>query len=334
MFLLITFLLGILCASPVASVMSEEPPFVVVIDPGHGGHDPGCSGAGSQEKAITLALGLDLRDRIRGAYPDVKVILTREKDVFIPLHKRSALANASQADLFISLHCNAIENAPRIRGSETYVLGLERAAENFAVARRENQSILLEENHQERYGDFDPNSIEAYILMSMYQNAYLDRSITFAGHVETQIKAHTGLPSKGVKQAGFLVLREAAMPSVLVETGFLTNVSDEKFLLSEAGQQKMVEGLFAAFVTYLAEVQPVVVSGIDKPVDPADQTTLAESSRTPKEISVEPPVQSSKAKDTQVTGSAAKTDQPTKQKASSQGDLVRDSNRCPQQATS
>ncbi len=260
MFPLLTSILAILCMSLSTSSTGEVAPVLesrgdpirtVVIDAGHGGHDPGCLGSDSQEKKITLKMALHLRDQLKARYPDVKVVLTRDKDTFVPLHKRSEIANEARADLFISLHCNALAPSARaISGSETYVLGLHRAQDNFEVAQRENGAILLEDNHQLNYGDFDPNSAEAYILMTMYQNAYLDKSIVFADLVEKAIQQHGQRPSKGVKQAGFLVLRENAMPSVLVETGFLTNPSDEAFLSSEAGQIKMAECLVKAFGEY------------------------------------------------------------------------------------
>lgn len=262
-FLQLTFFLLSLC--PVASannnfLRGSHDPIrakirTVIIDPGHGGRDPGCSGHGSIEKELTLKIGLKLRDLIQKQYPDVKVIMTREEDVFVELHERAKIANDAQADVFISLHCNAIDNNSQVNGSETYVLGLHRAEENLRVAQRENQSILLEDNFQLNYGDFDPNSPEAYILMSMYQNAYLDRSITLAGFIEDSFEQKVKRRSKGVKQGGFLVLRSAAMPSVLVEAGFLTHQGDSHFLKSVDGQSLVAESLLAAFGKYKKEVE-------------------------------------------------------------------------------
>lgn len=227
----------------------------VVIDAGHGGKDPGCLGAGSKEKEITLGIALLLQKKLTNVFPDVKVILTRDKDEFIPLHVRSQVANKAKADLFISLHCNAVESGNHVKGSETYVLGLHRAEANLAVARRENEAILLEDNYKLNYGDFDPNSPEAYILMAMYQNAYLEQSIVFADFVEQAIHEHAKRHSKGVKQAGFLVLRETAMPSVLVEAGFLSNADDEKFLRTTSGQELVAESLLKAFSRYKRHVE-------------------------------------------------------------------------------
>lgn len=247
---------------------------IVVIDAGHGGKDPGCAGAGSLEKEITLSLALRLRALIKARHPEVKVILTREKDEFLPLHERSRIANKAQADLFISLHCNAMPQPSAIHGSETYVLGLHRAEANLAVARRENESVLLEDNYKLNYGDFDPNSTEAEILIGMYQSAYLDNSILFARLVEEEIHRHAGRHSKGVKQAGFLVLWNTAMPSVLVEAGFLTHAEEERFLRSEAGQDKIAESLARAFTRYKRKVEDGVLSD-QADLPPARDTTAS-----------------------------------------------------------
>lgn len=289
MFSLLTSIPAILCLipgvvfpmDPIGHVVhAGDPVRTVVIDPGHGGHDPGCLGGHTREKEITLRIARLLKKQITARHPDVKVLLTRDEDVFVPLHTRSSIANDARADLFISLHCNALPPSARdVSGSETYVLGLHRAQENFAVAQRENATILLEDNHQLNYGDFDPSSAEAYILMAMYQNAYLEKSIVFADMVENAIVDHGGRTSKGVKQAGFLVLRENAMPSVLIETGFLTNASDEAFLSSENGQQLMAESLASAFSAYKSLMEDGITAASTKartPVDPVRSTPAKE----------------------------------------------------------
>lgn len=221
----------------------------IVIDPGHGGHDGGCSGAHSTEKHLALAVAKKMKAAIHASHPDVQVIMTREIDVFIPLYQRAAIANDNQADLFISVHCNSIRNAGHIRGSETYVLGAHKFEENLDVAKRENAAVLYEDNYEKNY-NFDPNSDEGHITLSLYQNAYLEQSLLFAERVETNIKNNTAMRSRGVKQAGFLVLRETAMPSVLIETGYLTNGKDEAYLRSEAGQNKMAAVIARAFTEY------------------------------------------------------------------------------------
>ena len=225
----------------------------VVIDPGHGGHDPGCLGPHSREKHLALAIGKYLAEGLRQVYPELRVIMTRSTDVFVPLHERASIATRNQADLFISIHCNAF-SGQNARGTETYVLGLHATEENLKVAKRENEAILLEENYQETYG-YDPNSPEAHITLSMFQNAFLEQSISFAEKVQSQVKVKTALKDRGVKQAGFLVLRYATMPSVLVEAGFLTNSYDESYLLTTKGQQKMAESILNAFINYKNEME-------------------------------------------------------------------------------
>ncbi|MEM1215592.1 MAG: N-acetylmuramoyl-L-alanine amidase [Bacteroidota bacterium] len=228
------------------------PPFqlnTIVIDAGHGGKDPGCSGKGSVEKHIALAIAKTFRNKIEAQYPHLEVILTREEDVFIPLYERAAIANRAQADLFVSIHCNALPTSPATWGSETYVMGLHTAEHNLDVAKRENEAILLEADYEQNY-DYDPNSPEGHILLSMFQNAFLEQSILFAERVEYHYKTTAGRRSRGVKQAGFVVLKETAMPSVLVETGFLTSSKDEAFLLTDEGQELVATALLEAFSDY------------------------------------------------------------------------------------
>ncbi len=231
----------------------------VVLDPGHGGKDRGCKGEGTQEKVITLSIAKKLGRLIKSVYPNVEVIYTRDRDVFVELHKRAEIANSKEADLFISIHCNAL-SVPEVRGSETYVMGLHTAEENLDVAKRENASILMENNYQQAYGDYDPYSSEGHIFLSMYQNTYLEQSILLANSIERQIKK-IGRKSRGVKQAGFVVLRQTAMPSVLVETGYLTNANDNTYLSSTSGQEQVAAAILKAFTAYKKEMEteaPVV----------------------------------------------------------------------------
>lgn len=247
-------------AKPVYSVKK------VVIDAGHGGHDPGCIGSAVHEKEIALGIAQKLAAQFKATFPDVQVILTRNTDEFIPLHERAKIANRNGADLFISLHCNYVSKASSVHGSETYVLGPHKLEENLQVALRENSVVQLEKNYQSVYG-YDPNSPEATIIMSMYQNAYLEQSILFADKVEYEF-ATASRHSRGVKQAGFLVLRETAMPSVLIETGFLSNRDEENYLRSEEGQQQIALAILTAFAGYKAEVEgadPVQVVKISEP---------------------------------------------------------------------
>ena len=222
----------------------------VVIDAGHGGHDPGCLGAGSQEKHIALAISKKLAAVMTAQYPNIKVILTRDKDVFIPLYQRAAIANRNNADLFISIHCNATPRASTTAlGTETYVMGLHTAEYNLGVAKRENSAILLEDNYEQNY-DYDPNSPEGHIILNMFQNAFLEQSILFAEQVEKNFTTVARRKSRGVKQAGFVVLKSTTMPSVLIESGFLNNPVEERYLQTGAGQQKIAQSILQAFTSY------------------------------------------------------------------------------------
>jgi N-acetylmuramoyl-L-alanine amidase len=226
----------------------------VVLDAGHGGHDTGALGKNSREKDITLAVVLKLRDYIRSNMKDVKVILTRDDDTFVELHRRARIANENNADLFISIHCNSTKS-PYAYGVETFVMGLHKSQANLAVAKAENAAILLEDNYVEKYDGFDPNSPEGNIFFSMMQNAFLDKSLSFAGKVQHQLVDNLLMLNRGVKQAGFLILYKTAMPGVLIETGFISNPKEEKFLLSEKGQDLMAQAIFKALRDYKNQVE-------------------------------------------------------------------------------
>ncbi len=225
----------------------------IVIDAGHGGKDPGALGRNSKEKEIVLALALKLGKEIKKNFPGVEVIYTRDSDKFVELHERAHIANQARADLFISIHCNSAASHQAC-GSETFVLGLHRNQDNLEVAKRENAVILLEKNHEENYEGFDPNSEISHIILNMYQNAFLDRSLAFASNLETNLQA-SKRKSRGVKQAGFLVLRNTFMPSILFEAGFLTNKEEEAYLSSEAGQNKIVASFIRALRDYKKQLE-------------------------------------------------------------------------------
>ena len=222
----------------------------VVIDPGHGGKDPGAiSPNNNYEKTVVLKVSLLLGEMIQKNFPDVKVVYTRNDDRFIGLAKRAKIANDIGADLFISIHANAIE-IPSANGFETWVLGLHKSQAALEVAKFENSAILMEENNEQTYSEFDPNDPDAYIALSMRQNAFLDQSLILANAIQKDSKLKLGLRNRGVKQAGFMVLYRATMPAVLVELGFLSNPRDEKLLISNSGQIKLANHLFEGFKNY------------------------------------------------------------------------------------
>ena len=272
----------------------------MVIDAGHGGKDPGAIGySKSYEKNIVLAVSLKLGALIQKHFPDIKVVYTRDKDVFVELQERAAIANKANADLFISIHCNA--NADRnAYGSETYCLGLHRSEANLEVAKRENSVILLEDNYVEKYDGFDPNAPEAHIIFSLFQYAFINQSVSFASKIEQQMAATANRKSRGVKQAGFLVLYKTTMPGVLIELGFISNKNDEAFLTSAAGQDATAQGLLNAFANYKKEIQgdkeafniqpekntpaPVVTEKKDTVVKPAETKTTVTTIKSPEKV--------------------------------------------------
>jgi N-acetylmuramoyl-L-alanine amidase len=225
----------------------------IVIDAGHGGKDPGCHGKSSKEAEVALKVALELGKVIAEEMPEVKIIYTRDKNEFIELHDRAGLANKNNADLFISIHCNA--GNPNANGHETYTMGLHTSQGNLEVAKRENSVILKEDNYLEKYDGFDPNSPIAHILFSNFQNAFIDNSLHFASKVEDQLEAKAGHKSRGVKQAGFLVLWKTTMPSALIEIGYLTNHEEEKFLTDKNNQHNIAQGIFAAFKEYKDQME-------------------------------------------------------------------------------
>ncbi len=225
----------------------------VVIDAGHGGKDPGCHGASAQEKHVCLSMALMLGDMIKKNYPEIKVVYTRDKDVFVELGERAKIANQNNADLFICIHANAA--SPQAYGTETYVLGLHRTESQQQVAERENSIIHLEDDGGAKYKDFDM-SPDAIIARQIQLSVFLDQSINFASKLQSEFKA-IGRHDRGVKQAGFLVLYKTTMPSVLIETGFLTNPAEEKFLASPESQRIMANSMFTAFKKYKNELEGI-----------------------------------------------------------------------------
>jgi N-acetylmuramoyl-L-alanine amidase len=228
-------------------------PFTVIIDPGHGGKDLGARGSTAKEKDINLAIALLLGDYIKANLPDVTIIFTRKTDVFIPLNERANIANKAKGDLFISIHANSLKGSKRPFGTETFTLGLSSSKENLEVAKRENSVILLEDDYKQTYEGFDPHSSESYIMFEFMQNKYMDQSVTFASEVQKEFKNTANRIDRGVKQAEFLVLRKTSMPSVLIETGFISNLKEEAYLKSKQGRHNIAKCIFNAFKQYKKE---------------------------------------------------------------------------------
>lgn len=237
--------------------------FTVVIDAGHGGHDPGACGTKGVEKNLNLDVSLRLEKLITDSCPDVDVYMTRRTDVFLKLQERADFVNKHNADLFICVHTNSAENK-RMFGTETYVLGPNKMESNLEVAKRENSVIMLEDNYQTTYKGFDPNSVESYIMFEFLQDQYLDKSLQFASLVQQQFNA-IGRKDRGVRQAGFWVLHKSACPSVLVEMGFVSNATEEPYLLSKKGKDEIAHAIFNAFVSYK--------SSLDRKISTSEQSS-------------------------------------------------------------
>lgn len=241
------------CLLPLFGHQTNNKGFTVVIDPGHGGKDPGAIGKKGREKDINLKVALKLGRLIQENYSDVDVRYTRSTDVFIPLDRRAEIANHAKADLFISIHTNSVGKNRTVRGTETYTLGLHRTNDNLEVAKKENAVILIEDNYEQRYAGFNPNSSESYIIFEFLQDKNMERSVAFATHVQKQFKNRAQRIDKGVHQAGFLVLRATSMPSVLVELGYISNPDEEQYLLSDKGTTALAQSIYHAFSTYRNE---------------------------------------------------------------------------------
>ncbi|MBO5079268.1 MAG: N-acetylmuramoyl-L-alanine amidase [Bacteroidaceae bacterium] len=235
---------------PLVSLNAEGRDFTVVIDPGHGGRDPGAIGKRGKEKTINLNVALKLGNLIKTNCPDVKIVYTRNKDVFVGLDRRAQIANNANADLFISIHTNSVARGRTVRGTETYTLGLHRTDDNLEVAKKENAVILIESDYEQRYAGFNPNSSESYIIFEFLQDKNMEKSVQLASLIQRQFKNTAKRIDKGVHQAGFLVLRETTMPGVLVELGYISTPDEERYLLSEAGTDALAKSIYQAFITY------------------------------------------------------------------------------------
>lgn len=252
---LVFVLLGVLLTLyPGTLSFAQNRPFTVVIDPGHGGKDPGAVGATSREKDIVLSVALKLGALIEKHQKNVKVLYTRDSDRFVELNKRAEIANKAHADLFISLHCNALDRKRTSpQGVETFVLGLHRSKDNLDVAKAENAVIMYEEDYSLKYEGFNPNEPESYIIFEFMANTFLSQSVYLASIVQNQLVTSAKRVNRNVRQAGFLVLREVAMPSILVELGYISNPHDERYLKSISGQNALASAIYNGFKEYKRE---------------------------------------------------------------------------------
>jgi len=225
-------------------------PFSVVLDAGHGGKDPGALGSFLKEKDLNLRLVKLIGERLENNNSDIKVIYTRKTDIFLALETRAQIANNAHADLFVSIHTNAVENNTTVSGTETYTLGLSKTKANLDVAMRENSVILLESDYKEKYKGFDPKSVDSYIMFELTQNKFIEQSINVASYVQENFVSKANRKDRGVRQAGFLVLHAVAMPSILIEMGFISNPEEEKFLGTDAGMEQLADAVYAAILKY------------------------------------------------------------------------------------
>jgi len=251
--IIVVFLLITIVVFPCQSQNANNGIKKIVIDPGHGGKDPGNLGTGrykETEKHIALDISLLFGNYVKEAYPDIEIIYTRKtNDKFLELHERTQLANDNNADLFISIHCDAW-TSPNAYGAGVYVMGMSKLKANMDIAMKENAVIYLEDDYKQNYEGFDPNSPESYIVFSLTQNTYLGQSLQIAEEVQQQFATRANRKSRGVKQAPFYVISRANMPSILIECGFLTNPKEEDYLNSKQGKVYLASAIFRAFRSY------------------------------------------------------------------------------------
>lgn len=282
--------------------------FTLVIDAGHGGHDSGAKGAVSQEKDINLAVALAFGKYVEDNCKDVKVIYTRTTDVFVPLKERANIANRNNADLFVSVHTNALPNGRIARGFEVYTLGMHRAKDNLDVAMRENSVISMENGYQQTYQGFDPKSSESYIMFEFMQSANMEKSVALAKLIEKSVCSTADRENMGVHQAGFLVLRETSMPSCLIELGFITTPDEEEFLNTDEGVGKLAKGIYLAFVDYKNKYHGKVATVVSST---GRRTTGGTTTAAPKPKPVSTPSLSKKTPATTDTTKVVTTPRPT-----------------------
>ncbi len=290
---------------------NSQAPFKVVIDAGHGNQDPGCIGSTLKEKDVNLTMALKIGKLISDNCPNVQVIYTRKTDVFLELYRRAQIANTNHADLFISIHCNAAEDHSA-NGTETFVMGLAKSEANQAVARKENAAILKEKDYKNNYDGFNPDSPESNVVFSLYSSAYLNNSIILADKVQKNLINATHLNDRGVKQAGYWVLYKVAMPSILVELGFLSNLKDEAYIAQKENQDRIAQSIYNAFIDYYATVHKGQEAGqkvsLTPGVQPVVATPAPSTTTTPGGTTATPKADAPASKNAETT-SEAKTEE-------------------------
>ena len=295
---IILFLCSLWLALPLSHLSAQGKDFTLVIDPGHGGKDPGAIGKKGKEKNINLNVALKLGNLIKENCKDVNIVYTRQKDTFVALDRRAQIANNAKADLFISIHTNSVAKGKTVRGTETYTLGLHRTEDNLEVAKKENSVILIESDYEQRYAGFNPNSAESYIIFEFLQDKNMEKSVRLATDIQKQFRNTAKRIDKGVHQAGFLVLRETTMPGVLVELGYISNPDEERYLLTEAGTSALAKSIYQAFLSY------------KKKFDMGD-TTRPALAKTPEKVQEPAPAQKPKTQSKPQTPNKPKNE-PTK----------------------
>ena len=295
---IILFLCSLWLALPLSHLSAQGKDFTLVIDPGHGGKDPGAIGKKGKEKNINLNVALKLGNLIKENCKDVNIVYTRQKDTFVALDRRAQIANNAKADLFISIHTNSVAKGKTVRGTETYTLGLHRTEDNLEVAKKENSVILIESDYEQRYAGFNPNSAESYIIFEFLQDKNMEKSVRLATDIQKQFKTTAKRIDKGVHQAGFLVLRETTMPGVLVELGYISPPDEERYLLTEAGTSALAKSIYQAFLSY------------KKKFDMGD-TTRPALAKTPEKVQEPAPAQKPKTQSKPQTPNKPKNE-PTK----------------------
>ena len=291
--------------SKTAQKAAQKKAFTVVIDAGHGGHDPGAMGKLTQEKKLNLEVSQRLEQQIKLHHPDVKVVMTRKNDVFLTLQQRADIVNKNNADLFICIHTNAAENR-NVTGTETFVLGVDKMQSNLDVAMRENAVMLLEDDYQTTYEGFDPNSVDSYIMFELMQDQYIDQSLNFATLVQHQF-TDIGRSDRGVRQAGFWVLHKSACPSVLIEMGFISNINEEKYLASDKGKEDITNSIYQAFEQYKSayDRKHGIVKASQAESKPAEAKAVKpEEADKPAEAKADKPAEAKAAKPAEAAKSA------------------------------